>query len=180
MKPKFGRGGKDNVESSDTFDKYTEPAPLDMLSDRRDVITHIETSKPPKEYGPSGNRRTYTGPDSSYSSRGQGDRHRADTTRDYSDMEVTDQLSDKELAALRKSGYRLSNRERANDIRHKNDFNKIVKIILICFALIVGFSFVILIGVIALTSVRTGQMTETGIINGILQFIADIMKIGLS
>ena len=95
-------------------------------------------------------------------------------------MAVTDDIKDEELRRMRLEAYRLSNIEKEYDIVHKNDFNKIVKIVMVVFAVAVLLCFIALIGVVAFTSIKTGTMTETGIMNSILQFIADLMRIGLS
>jgi hypothetical protein len=51
---------------------------------------------------------------------------------------------------------------------------------MVVFAVAVLLCFIALIGVVAFTSIKTGTMTETGIMDSILQFIADLMRIGLS
>ncbi len=181
----FGRGGKTNTE----LNLPTEPSPLDFGGDKSELRKKAGAPIPQRPMGPSGNN--YGGGfangsygsssrTESYQSVGAGQKHRADTVNDFSDMQTTDGLTDQEIRNLRMQGYNLSNMEREFDIRHKNDFNNIIKIMMIAFAVVLLIVIIVIAGVIAYTSIKSGGMTETGIINGILQFIADVMKIGLS
>lgn len=168
----FGKGGKEVPD----FAKNTEPMPLDLDVDRVELVNSLNRPPTSSRPTPSFNRG---GSSNMYNSSTR-ERHNVDTVNDFSDMTTTDEVKDKDITDLRKYGYMLSNKEREDNMRHRNDFNNIVKIVIICFSLIVGFAFMLLVGIIAYTSVKSGSMTETGIIGSILQFIADVMKIGLS
>lgn len=181
----FGRGGasaSDDVSPDKKYDSPfstpTEPAPLEVGKNK--------PNKPSSGGGFGGG----FGSGGYYDSRGNGSsggsrtdgyrRHREDPEHDFSDIAAVDELTDEELKDLRKDNYKLSNEERFQDIKHKSDFNNIVKIILICFSIIVGFGFMIIIGIIAYTSVMAGHVTETGIAGSILNFIVDLIKISMS
>jgi hypothetical protein len=170
----------------------TEPAPLDFGGDKSEIRNKIQNPTPARPVGPSSNYGgggfggsigggyRPGGGGSTYQPGGGVQKPRVDSPKEFSDMRDADQVQDDEISRLRKDAYRLSNIEKEYDIVHKNDFNKIIKIVMIVFALVVLLCFMILIGVVAYTSIKTGTMTETGIMNGILQFIADVMRIGLS
>ena len=113
-------------------------------------------------------------------SKPKSEKHRVDTVKEFSDMDKTDKVEDKDILRERKRGYWLSNKEREDDIRHKNDFSLIIIYVMIIFSALVGLGFVTIIAVIAFTSITQGKMTETGIVGAILNFIADLMRIGLS
>lgn len=183
----FGKGG---MKSDNTG---TEPAPLNVENGKVDIKNEIVSPKSSQGVGPYNNNdysndgmsddgfsdRQRSFPDS-YQSPDTSSIRKSDTVHDFSDMLTVDQLRDKEIADLRKDGYRLANTEREFDIRHKNDLSNIVKIILICFSTFVGLGFIAIISVITWTSYKTNSVTEKGIISSLLNFIAEIIKIGLS
>lgn len=187
----FGKGGNRASPPTDT-----EPASLDMTGDKSEIINKIQNPTPGKQIGPSSNdleeqinkqldeankKPKKIMPNATpYQSGGPFSKPKVDSVSDYADMQATDGLKDSDLASLRKDGYKLSNLEKEFQIKHANDFNNIIKKIIIGFALIVGIAFAVIIGVIAWTSYKTNTMTETGIINSFLQFVVDIIKIGLS
>ena len=186
----FGKGG--GVDPVIPPMGNTEPAPLDFGGDRSDVRNKINNPSPARPVGPSSNYGgggfggsigggyRPGGGGGIYQPGGGVQKPRVDSPKEFSDMAVTDDIKDEELRRMRLEAYRLSNIEKEYDIVHKNDFNKIVKIVMIVFAVAVLLCFIALIGVVAFTSIKTGTMTETGIMNSILQFIADLMRIGLS
>lgn len=188
----FGKGG--GVDPVIPPSNHTEPAPLDFGGDQSEIRNKIQNPTPSRPVGPSSNYGSNGGgfggslgggyrPGGGggiYQSGGGVQKPRVDSPKEFQDMRDLDTLTDEETRQLRKEAYRLSNIEKEYDIVHKNDFNKIVKTVMIGFSLAILLAFFVIVGVVAFTSVKAGQMTETGIINGILQFIADLMRIGLS
>lgn len=183
----FGKGG-----ASDHFAPNTEPMPLDFGGDKSEIHEKIQNPTPDRTVGPSTNYSD-AGPSASlggsfsssddagtYQPGGGLQKPRVDSVKEFSDMGSIDGIKNEELRKLRLESYRLSNIDKEYEIVHKNDFNKIVKIMMISFAVLVLFGFIAILAVIGYTSVKAGAMTETGIINSILQFIADLMRIGLS
>lgn len=174
------------MKKSFPFEEGSIPPVLNMQGDQSEILKRIENPEPERFVGPSTNYNELAkdfGPVgiSSYTPNANGfTAQRADSVNDFSDILGIDKLLDKELAQLRKDGYRLSNIERELDIKHKHDFNSLVKTILIVFCICAALAFALIIGVISFTSYKSGSMTETGIIGNILQFIVDIVKIGLS
>lgn len=173
MSSLFGRGGKEN-----SYDKLTEPAPLDFGGNKDEIKDRINSNKPTKPIGPNSNNLGESR-NSEFYQRSDSNGKQASRLSDFSDMEITDDLSDKEIAAIRKRGYRLSNIEKQLEIKHKNDFSNIIKIILIVFSLLTGLGFLFIIAAITYTSYKAGEMTETGIIGSILEFFVSILQIGL-
>lgn len=180
----FGRGGNNS-------DSNSEPMPLGNDGDKTDIIKTLLNKKISKISTPSNNTddgvqdfyqppRNRESMGSSYQSTGSSPRARANTVDEFSDMKITDGLKDSDISELRKDGYKLSNLEKEFDIRHKNDFSNIIKIILVTFSVLVGICFLVIIGIITWTSYKTNSMTETGIIGNFLNFITEIIKIGLS
>lgn len=192
----FGKGGKQNIQAPDS-----EPSPLNLKGDKSEVWKKIKNPLPERQNGPSSNdievrgigqvdfeltepQRFADSQDSysqgSYKSSGTFTKAKVDSVRDYADMQTTDGLKDEDIASLRKDGYKLSNLEKEFGIKHSNDFNNIIKVILISFSMIVGIAFAFIVGVIVWTSYKTNTVTEKGIISNFLQFIVEIIKIGLS
>ena len=171
----FGRGGR--TAMNDFSSNESEPASLDLTGDKARIKE--EGIVPIAEEDSSSTFSNRGGMPETYQSSGPSSRPRIDTVHDFSDMQSADGVQDKDISTLRKKGYRLSNLEKEFDIRHKNDFNNIAKVILICFSIFVGFAFLVIIAVITWTSWKAGAMTETGIIGTILQFIAEMVKISL-
>lgn len=182
----FGKGGGvDPIPN-------TEPAPLDFGGDKSDVRAQIKNPTPSRPVGPSSNYGgggfggslgggyRPGGGGGIYQPGGGVQKPRVDSPKEFSDMQNTNDVQDSEILQLRKEAYRLANIDKEYEILHKNDFNRIVKAVMIGFTILVILAFLIIIGVISFTSVKAGTMTETGIINSILQFIADLMRIGLS
>lgn len=189
----FGKGGNKEVQVTDT-----EPSPLDLNGDKSEIKNKIQNPLPGKQIGPSSNdietqdndesvfsvskvraQNNVAGPDS-YKTTGAFSKDKTDSVKDYADMQITDGLKDEDIASLRKEGYKLSNLEKEFGIRHSNDFNNIIKNILIVFSSVVGVAFAFIIGIIVWTSYKTNTITETGIISNFLQFIVEIVKVGLS
>lgn len=191
MSSLFGKGGKQNVQAPDS-----EPSPLNLKGDKSEVWKKIKNPLPERQVGPSSNDiesrgigqvdfeltepQRFADGQGSYKSSGSFNKAKVDSVRDYADMQITDGLKDEDIASLRKDGYKLSNLEKEFGIKHSNDFNNIIKVILISFSIIVGIAFAFIIGIIVWTSYKTNTVTETGIISNFLQFIVEIIKIGLS
>lgn len=186
----FGRGG--GVDPINPTPNNTEPAPLDFGGDKSDIRNSIKNPPVSRPVGPSSNYGgggfggtlgggyRPGGGGGIYQPGGGVQKPRVESPKEFQDMRELDGVTDEETKNLRKEAYRLSNIEKEYDIVHKNDFNKIVKIVMIVFSLAALVCFLALIGVVMYTSVKSGSVTETGIINSILQFIADVMRIGLS
>lgn len=186
----FGRGG--GTDPVIPPSNETAPAPLDFGGDKSQIRDRINNPTPSRPVGPASNYGgggfggslgggyRPGGGGGIYQPGGGVQKPRVDSPREFQDMRETDAVADDELKHLRKEAYRLSNIEKEYDIVHKNDFNKIVKIAMIVITPVVLLCFVGLIGLVAYTSVKSGSITETGIMNSILQFIADVMRIGLS
>lgn len=170
MTVNFGRGGKE-----------TGPAPLDFTGDKSEVNQRINQNRTnqgssypgyfPGSMGSTMNAGT--------SSSGIG-KNKVSTPNEFSDMSTTDQLQDENIRNVRMQGYDLANKERTDDIRHKNDFNNIVKISMIIFISLIGIAFMVFFGVFGYLSISSGAIAEHGVLGTMLQTLIEIFKLALS
>lgn len=149
----FGKGGQDDSAKESSFEHDTVPARLDIDDLKKDIEQHIELKNNSILLA----EKTPTPVN--------------DNSGDDNDISF-EQLKKQQM----RDDYILSELEKKDKISEKRQFNLIIKVVIICFCAILAVGFVALVAVIAYTSIKKGDMTETGVINQILNFVVEIVK----